>query len=262
MSQGMQVLIVDDDTAMRELLYDTLTRKGYEVMAVSSGQQALDTMKGLRPQLILLDSAMPGLSGAETAKRIRGFDDNVPIIFLKGAGEPELPSEELKRLGVTELLRKELSVELFVKGLDLCLRRLQQAPAAPAAAHAPIRVPGTLLVVDDEPKIQKLLQSFFESRGMKVIACSSGEEALTALPRKPLAVLLDMNMPGMDGLMTLKKIKSQLPKLPVIMASAVGEEGTIREALESGAYDYVTKPFNLEYLETVVLTKVLLGMEG
>jgi two-component system C4-dicarboxylate transport response regulator DctD len=66
----------------------------------------------------------------------------------------------------------------------------------------------------------------------------------------------------MDGVLTLKKIRAALPKVPVVMMSGGGEEGMAKAALAAGAYDYVSKPFNLEYLETVVLTKVLVGLEG
>ena len=125
-----------------------------------------------------------------------------------------------------------------------------------------MQIPGTLLIVEDEPKIQRFLQSFFESRGLTVYAVGSGEEALKALSKKPTVVLLDVKMPGMGGIETLRTIRTTHPKLPVIMATAVGEEQIVRQALDAGAYDYVMKPFNLEYLETVVLTKILLGMEG
>ena len=121
-------------------------------------------------------------------------------------------------------------------------------------------VPGTVLAVDDDPAVLKMLKLVLEVRGVRMLLAGSGEEALKALAQKPDLVLLDVNMPGMDGLMTLKKIKTANPKLPVIMASGFGEEEIVREALELGAYDYVTKPFNLEYLETVVLTKMLVGM--
>jgi DNA-binding response OmpR family regulator len=255
------VLVIDDDTAMRELLYDALVRRGHQVTTAGSGTQALEMLKSLRPELILLDAAMPGRSGTETAREIRQFDDEVPIVLLAGAGEAAPPPEALRTLGVTDVIRKELGVELFMKALELALKRTQQDAAAAAKAAGRLQVPGTLLVVDDEPKLQQLLKRFFESRGLRVAVAGTGEEALKALGQQPLAVLLDVNMPGMDGLMTLRKIKAAQPNLPVIMASAVGEEATVRGALDAGAYDYVTKPFNLEYLETVVLTKILLGME-
>jgi DNA-binding response OmpR family regulator len=256
-----KVFVVDDETAVRELLYDTLTRRGYEVMTASSGTQALEMLKSHRPELIMLDTAMPGLSGFETARSIRGFDDAVPIIMLRMVGEAEVPVEELRRIGVTEMISKEPNAERFVSALEQALQRLRRK-IQPSDDGPAMRIPGTLLAVDDDPQILRLLTAFFESRGMRVISVSSGEAALQALAQKPSAVLLDVNMPGMDGVMTLKKIKAQQPNLPVIIASSVGEEVTVRQALDVGAYDYVKKPFSLEYLETVVLTKVLLGMEG
>jgi len=255
------VLIVDDDTAIREVLYDVLSRKDFTVLTANSGLQALEMLKTQRPQFILLDLTMPGLTGLETLKRIRLFDDTVPVILMRGVGDAEAPPADLKRLGAVEILRKELGVELFLKNLELVIRRLQEA-SHPADSGAVVRVPGTILLVDDEPRILNLLGEFFQSRGLNVAKASSGEDAVAAMARKPMAVLLDMTMPGMDGLMTLKRIKEMHPKLPVIMVSGIGDEATVQEALDAGAYDYVTKPFNLEYLETVVLTKVLLGMEG
>jgi len=255
-----QAIVVDDDTGIRELLYDVLTRKGYRVATANSGLQAIEMLKGLQAQLILIDSAMPGLSGLETVAKIRLFDQTVPVVLLRGAGDPDVLVETLEQAGIVEVLRKELGVELFLKGLEFALERIEQAAGGRRGAKA-MRLPGTLLVVDDDEKIQRLLQRFFESRGFRVIVAGSGEEAIQALSQHPMAVLLDVNMPGMDGLMTLKKLRQAEPKLPVVMASGVGEEATVREAIACGAYDYVTKPFNLEYLETVVLTKVLLGME-
>lgn len=256
-----KILVVDDETSVRELLYDTFSRKGFEVLTATSGEHALEMLRAQRPRLILLDHGMPTLSGLETAKRIRAFDDAVPIILLKGAGDAEADLEELKRLGIVHVLHKELGIELFFKNLEVALKQIQQTSNANGSGDG--RVPGTLLVVDDEPGIQKLVRIFFEARGLKVVVAGSGEEGLAAIDKhQPTLVMLDINMPGMDGLMTLKKFRSKYPTLPVIIASSFGEQAIVREALEAGAYDYVTKPFNLEYLETVVFTKVLLGMEG
>lgn len=255
------VLVVDDDTSIREVLYDWLTRRQHTVLTANSGTQALEMLKAQRPDVVLLDLTMPGPLGVETAKKIRRIDDTVPIILMRSAGDEEVPATELKRLVINEVLRKELGLSLFLKNLEVVLRRLERS-SQPDASGSALHVPGMVLVVDDEPAILRLLKSFFESRGIRVMVAGSGEEALQALPKKPTAVLMDMTMPGMDGLMTLKKIKSVEPKLPVIMVSGIGDEATVQEALDSGAYDYVTKPFNLEYLETVVLTKLLLGIEG
>lgn len=255
------VFVIDDETSVRELLYEALTHKGHQVTTVGSGTQVLEMLKADRPQLILLDSNMPGLSGLETAKQIRAFDDSVPIVLLRAADESEVPAEELERVGISETVRKDADKELFINSVEVVLKRFQSKPAA-TAGESGMKVPGCLLVVDDNSQMLRLLRTFFTARGMRVLLANSGEEALKAVTQNPTAMLLDVNMPGMDGLMTLKKIKETHPKLPVIMISGVGEDATVREALKAGAYDYITKPFSLEYLETVVLTKILLGIEG
>lgn len=255
------LLIVDDETAIREVLYDWCNRRSYSVLTANSGMQALETLKTQRPDMILLDLGMSGLTGLETAKKIRLVDDSVPILLMRSSGDSDPSPQELKRLGISEIVRKELGVELFLKGLELSIKRLETARKGGSSESSDVAVPGTLLIVDDEPGILRLLKAFFESRGMRAMTAGSGEEALGLLSKKPATVLLDMTMPGMDGLMTLKRIKAVQPKVPIIMVSGIGDEATVQEALDAGAYDYVTKPFNLEYLETVVLTKILLGIE-
>jgi DNA-binding response OmpR family regulator len=253
-----EILIVNSDTGMRERLYDALVKQKHKASTASSGTQALEMLKNRRPQLILLDSELAGRSWMDTAREIRSFDDAIPIVVLRGAAELDGKAEELKRLAITDVLRKDLGLDALVKELEGVLTRAQGQPKGPGSE---VKLRGTILTVDDDPQVQKLLKSFFESQGFRVILAGSGEEALQAMAQKPLAVLLDVNMPGMDGLVALKKIKAGNPKIPVIMASGAGEEAIVRESLDAGAYDFVAKPFNLEYLETVVLTKVLLGME-
>ena len=253
-----EILIVNSDTSMRELLYDVLAKQQHKPSTASSGTQALEMLKNRRPQLILLDADLAGRSWFDTAKEIRSFDDAIPIVLLRGTTDLDGKTEELKRLSITDVLRKDLGAEALVKGVETALTRARHRPKD---AGSDVKLRGTILTVDDDPQVQKLLKAFFESQGFRVIVAGSGEEALQAMAQKPLAVLLDVNMPGMDGLVALKKIKASHPKIPIIMASGAGEESIVRESLDAGAYDFVAKPFNLEYLETVVLTKVLLGME-
>ena len=253
-----KVLVVDDDAQVREQLYDALTGKGHTVVTAGSGEQALELLKAQRPHLVVLDLSLPKLSGLEAARRIREFDESVPIVFCRGAKDAEPSADTLKELRITQVLSKE--------AWDLT-RVLAQLDGAAKSAPAPSGsstggLAGILLVIDDDTQVQSLLKLFFEKKGLRVITAGSGEEGLKALSRSPVLIMLDVNMPGMDGVLTLKKIKASTPKIPVVMMSGGGEEGMARAALNAGAYDYISKPFNLEYLETVVLTKVLVGMEG
>lgn len=251
-----RVMVVDDDMQMRERFYDVLRSKGYQVSTVGSGAQALELLKAQRPQLIILNVALPGLSGLEVARRIRSFDEGLPIVFWKDASAAAPSAQQLQELGVQDVLEKTWESGQILTRLEQALSR---SPAAAASGKSGLA--GTLLIVDDDPQVQLLLQLFFESKGLRVITVGSGEEALDAIQRKPVLVMLDINMPGLDGVVTLKKIRAAQPSVPVVMMSGGGEEGMARDAIKAGAYDYISKPFDLEYLETVVLTKVLLGIE-
>ena len=114
---------------------------------------------------------------------------------------------------------------------------------------------GTILLVDDDHKWRKILQEFLELKGFTVIMADSGEEALERLARAaPRVVLLDVKLPGMDGLLTLKHIRASHPNLPVIFITHMDEEQIMKEAGILGVNDYLIKPFNFEQLEAVLST--------
>ncbi len=109
----------------------------------------------------------------------------------------------------------------------------------------PIRI----LVVDDEPAIRRALRPPLMELGFHVAEASRGEEALQALRAAPYdAVLLDINMPGIGGIETLKRIRAFAPRLPVLMLTVRDEEEDKVEALDLGADDYITKPFSTREL--------------
>ena len=106
-----------------------------------------------------------------------------------------------------------------------------------------------ILVVDDESAIRRALRPPLMELGFQVAEASRGEEALQALRNAPHdVVLLDINMPGIGGIETLKRIRSFAPRLPVLMLTVRDDEEDKVEALELGADDYVTKPFSTREL--------------
>ncbi len=116
---------------------------------------------------------------------------------------------------------------------------------------------GKVLVVDDELEVRQILQEFLAHRGYDVYAAESGPEALNALDTfKPDVVLLDVLMPGMDGVETLKRMVALQPTLPVIMVTANADVGITSKLLGLGAADYIPKPFDLEYLDQAVSIQV------
>lgn len=107
----------------------------------------------------------------------------------------------------------------------------------------------SLLLVDDEVGFVEVLSKRITRRGMTVTAASSGAEAIQTLRRRDFDVaVLDLKMEDMDGIEVLKIFKKMAPAMPVIMLTGHGSESSAREGIKFGAYDYLTKPYELEDL--------------
>ena len=112
---------------------------------------------------------------------------------------------------------------------------------------------GRILVVDDEAPVREVLTEYFTTEGYAVEGAGSGAEALTVVRggRADL-VLLDVRMPGLDGVQVLRKIREINEDVPVIMVTANEDVGLAKETLRLGAFDYVAKPFDFDYLDRAV----------
>lgn len=115
-----------------------------------------------------------------------------------------------------------------------------------------------ILIVDDEIEICKALEEFLTIKGYEVFTAGNGQEALSVVQaEKPHIVLLDIIMPGMSGIETLQEIKKISPATGVVMITAVTDEALGNHALHLGADDFITKPVDLDYLETVLMMKIV-----
>jgi DNA-binding NtrC family response regulator len=115
--------------------------------------------------------------------------------------------------------------------------------------------PTSILVVDDEDGIRNYLKTLLKLKGYEVSTLASGSEAIEFFTRNPppALILLDILMPDIDGLETLKRLRKIEKELPIIMLSCIGETRTIVEAMRSGATDYLNKPFEEAELEIAIL---------
>ena len=100
-----------------------------------------------------------------------------------------------------------------------------------------------VLLVDDEKEFVETLSERMEARGLKVARAYSGDECLEQIPdEKPDVVILDVLMPGKDGIETLREIKQKYPLIEVMMLTGHGTIETAIDGLKLGAYDYLMKP--------------------
>ncbi len=116
-----------------------------------------------------------------------------------------------------------------------------------------MRIKPIILIVDDEPDMCEMLTRILYSEGYLTDVAGSGKEAVQKVRTENVdLVLLDIMMLGMNGIETLQRIKTICPGLPVVMITAYATLKTAQEAMSLGAYDYITKPFNLECVREVI----------
>ncbi len=114
-----------------------------------------------------------------------------------------------------------------------------------------------VLVVDDDPATRELLHDFLSAKQYDVSEAGTGTEGLHRLREdRPHLVLLDINLPDLSGLEVLRQAKAIDPAVGVIMVTGIQEEETGREAMRAGAFDYITKPLDLHYLENSLWYKI------
>ena len=113
----------------------------------------------------------------------------------------------------------------------------------------------TILIVDDEKSMRDFLKILLTKEGYEVIVAGDGNQALTALGKNRVdLVISDIRMPGMGGLELLSKVKDEADDIPVIMITAFASPNDAVQAMKSGAYDYISKPFNVDEIKSVIYT--------
>ncbi|MEK6766712.1 MAG: response regulator [Planctomycetota bacterium] len=119
----------------------------------------------------------------------------------------------------------------------------------------------TVLIVDDDPSICRILEKILQKEGYNIMIVNSGKQAIKIVERETVQlILLDIQMNGIDGMDTLQFIKSISPDTNIIMMTAHPTLETARRAMEHYAYDYITKPFDVDFL-TELIKKCLTGKD-
>lgn len=118
---------------------------------------------------------------------------------------------------------------------------------------SPIETKGTILIIDDEKGVGDILKKILSKEGYDVHAVTRGQDGVKLVREKDVhLVILDIKMPEMDGIEVLQKIHEIKKDVVVIMLTAYGTLTTAREAMKLGAYDYITKPFDNDFVKAMV----------
>lgn len=127
-------------------------------------------------------------------------------------------------------------------------RSARGAPAPAPAGRGQTAATLKVLAIDDEPVIRKLLRLGLTAQGYKLLEAANGKIAITLLSESPDLVILDLGLPDIDGLELLRKVRNRDRWLPIVVLTSRGDELTKVKALEAGADDYLTKPFEMDEL--------------
>lgn len=238
-----RVLVVDDDDDFREMMRQHLKHSGYVVFDARDAASALQIARTARPDVITVDLLMPGIDGWNFIERVREEESlaTIPIVVVSGAADAKTSGQ--RPLDVSVVGKGE-GIERLMREISLALAGRRRA---------------TILVAEDDADLRAVLTTSLMRNGHQVIQARDGAEALAAIERDHIDVLvLDLVMPNIDGFGVLTRLKElrQGATIPVIVVTGTDRSTTEMEALRLGANVYLSKPVEAAAL-TEQVTRLL-----
>ncbi|MCK7578784.1 MAG: response regulator [Chromatiales bacterium] len=253
------MLIVDDHATARTILRDLLNRHGFDVEEADSGQAAIRAVQraeraGRSFQFILMDWKMPGeLDGLQTLKELHALRR---LGVLKGKTIPALIVSAYSQQEVADhaefysaFLSKPVTANVLLSAMRQAVSEQPdrtRAPA-PAARRIPCLSEHTLLLVEDNALNREVATAILDKTRISIVLAHNGQEAIERVEEVPVdLVLMDLQMPLMDGFEATRRIREQHPELPIIALSAAVMDADREQARRAGANDHLAKPIEIQ----------------
>jgi signal transduction histidine kinase/DNA-binding response OmpR family regulator len=256
-----RILVVDDNATNRRILALQAAKWGLVPQDTESPAQALQWIQGGAPfDAAIVDMHMPGMDGVTLARRIKAANPALPLVLFTSLGRRETPAEA-EGLFQATLAKPLRQSQLFDTLMTLLAHDDQARPAAPQAKptmdkEMASRHPLRILLAEDNVVNQKLALRLLQQMGYRADLASNGIEAIESVARQPYdVVLMDVQMPEMDGLEASREIVKRWPaERPRIVAmTANAMQGDREDCLAAGMDDYVTKPIRVDALVAALL---------
>ena len=249
----VKILVIDDDRMNCDLLQAVLTRHGYDVHSATSGLEGLNLFRQHNPRVTILDLRMPEMDGLTVLKEIRAIDPQAPVIIL-GGGATEVQENQARALRVTDFVRKGLSLDVLVEGVNRVVQQPAKKPDATGVQAGPATDTGeTVLIVDDEQLVRDLLVQFLGLRGYRALGVKDGTQALSMVEQaSPDLILLDLMLPGMSGVEVLRRLRDKHFTGATIIVTGSYDEELLQDAWSLHPQEVISKPIDLEKLLAII----------
>jgi PAS domain S-box-containing protein len=261
--RGMKVLVVDDNATSRDILQEMLESFSFEVSVAASGEEGITELENAdkdKPfELVIMDWKMPGIDGIEASKRIKDHKGlmKIPSIVMVTAYGREEIMQQAEEFGLEGFLLKPVNSSILFDAIMQALGAAEPATFRVVQRHeqeteAVKHIKGALvLLVEDNEINQQVAKEILEGAGLSVSLANDGQEAVNAVKENNYdAVLMDVQMPVMDGYTATREIRKdeRFKELPIIAMTAHAMAGDEDKSLESGMNGHVTKPIDPDQL--------------
>lgn len=261
--QMKNLLIVEDNENMRNTIVKLIGNGDVKCHVASSAKEALQKLKEIHVDCIVLDLGLPDMSGQEMLKQLNKQSEKnkkiPPVIIYTGKELTKEEDNELQQFAETIIVKGVKSEERLLDETALFLHRTvknlpenKQKMITELYDKETLFQHKTVLVVDDDMRNVFALSKVLQEKGMEVIKADNGITALKALEENDNIdiVLMDIMMPKMDGYTCMKEIRAQQQyiNLPIIAITAKAMKEDKQKCIDAGANDYIPKPVDIERL--------------
>jgi two-component system, sensor histidine kinase and response regulator len=267
-AQEKFVLVVDDSETTRNVLMNMLEANGFKARAVSSGEEALSALAhasqtGEPVDLVLMDWRLPGIDGVETSRRIKANPTFtlMPELLMVSAFEREEVFNGHLDSAFDGFLSKPVSEKQLMDAIGGVFGSHPESGGAGSASDTPpvpssVLAGGRVLLVEDNEVNRFLAEELLTDLGIHVTTAINGREGVERVNAEPFdLVLMDIQMPVMDGIAATKLIRadSRFQSLPIVAMTAHAMTGDRERSLDAGMNDHLTKPISPKVLEATLL---------
>jgi signal transduction histidine kinase/CheY-like chemotaxis protein len=258
---GVPVLILDDNATNRLVLKEMMSSRGLESAEARDEKEAFALMEkayeaGKPYRILLLDSELCGHEGFEVAKRVkeRPYGANLKMILLGSSGRNG-DEAQCAKFGISGCLTKPVKQSDLFNAIGHPTDEEMAVISRYGVQEAQRRL--GILVVEDNPVNQKVAATMLEKRGHRVVVASNGREALEALDKERVdLVLMDVQMPEMDGFKATELIRDREKgnggHIPIVAMTAHAMKGDREKCLAAGMDSYMSKPIRAEDLFLII----------